>query len=665
MITDSENLEYRDVVTDTTAFFGMDSPLRKAEEHGGRKYEDRPQQREMSIQVAESLAESMNLCIEAPCGVGKSIAYLVPAILYSLKTKKPVIVSTETINLQEQLINKDIPLIKKLLDREFTACIAKGRSNYLCKRRLELVEHNDSVYLPSESMISEINRILTWVKITKDGAKSDLGFEPSAYTWQSVCCEAINCNGDKCKYFKNCFYFNSSRSLSSANVIITNHALLFSDLKMRMAVGSRLFPDYSAVIIDEAHQLENTAAKQLGTELSENSIYDMLRRLFNPDSSRGLLICKGKEVQLIKNIIVPTFDLTKAFFNAARRFIGNTDDSTKRIREPNFVEDTITAKLKLLETKLSEYIKLQVKEEFKTELNAQLIRCNEYRQTLTESFAAPTDETVCWVEIVKKTNKESVAINSAPLNIAELLKKHLFSKGIPVVLTSATLSVGKDLSYYKKRVGFTGNEKILSSPFNYAKQVKVYVTEGISAPSEEAYESDLAKYIKKYIELTNGKAFVLFTSYSMLTRIKTLTKGFFEEKGITLLVHGEGMPRSQMIEVFKEDINSVIFGVASFWTGVDIPGEALSNVIIPKLPFQVPTDPIVEARCDRIQKEGGDSFRDYILPEAILKFKQGIGRLIRNKTDKGIIVILDKRVLTKKYGEAFLDAIPDCPRIMG
>ncbi|MEI6057294.1 MAG: DEAD/DEAH box helicase, partial [Lentisphaerota bacterium] len=257
-----ENPELKKVIENTAYFFGENSPLKNSEKQGGYKYEERPQQRDMAISVAESLASSENLCIEAPTGVGKSIAYLVPSIYYALATEKPVIITTETINLQEQLIDKDIPLIKKLFNREFKACLAMGRSNYLCRRRLDLIMSGHSnEYIPSDSLVEDLNFIIKWAKFTTTGTKSDMKYEPKIYAWQCVCSETNTCTGDKCKYYNNCFYTNACKSIAQANVIVANHAMFFSDLKMKMQGFSGIFPQYSAVIIDESHHLEDTAAK--------------------------------------------------------------------------------------------------------------------------------------------------------------------------------------------------------------------------------------------------------------------------------------------------------------------------------------------------------------------------------------------------------------------
>lgn len=667
MIMAAKNPELNEVRIQTTNFFGAETPLVDAEKHGGRKYEERPQQKEMAQYVAEALIASANLCIEAPTGVGKSFAYLIASIYYSLKKKKPVIVSTETINLQEQLINKDIPILKELMDVEFTACLAKGRSNYVCKRKLDLTTgHNQGEYLPSNSMVPEIVRISKWAETTYDGTLADLGFDPLPATWSCVCCEVVNCFGPKCKNYRSCFYWCARKQWDKANIVVTNHALFFSDLKMKMAdeLEGGILPAYCAVIIDEAHQLEMNAAKYLGVRAGENGIFNMLNKLYNSSHARGLLMKPGSEAIELRQIVTVTFDYTKTFFNSVREYMSSFNEKEKRILKPNIVEDVLTGQLGLLERKLDEYMKLQEDADYKLEIASQLVRCKEYTQALFEFIMMRAEESVYWIDIENNAQKQNVTLNYSPLDVAKILKKYLFDKEYPVILTSATLSVAQKLDFYRGRTGFSGIEKILSSPFDYANQAKVYIPKSIPDPMDAQFEPQLAEYIKKYVEKTSGKAFVLFTSYSLLSKMKEKTADYFEDKGIQLLVQGDGLSRSKMIKIFKEDIDSVIFGTTSFWMGVDVPGEALSNVIITKLPFSVPSEPLIEARLEKIQKDGKNAFMEYSLPEAVLKFKQGIGRLIRSKTDKGIIVILDRRVISKQYGKTFLNSMPPCPVIV-
>lgn len=651
-----------------TLFFGDNTPLANAEElGGGRKYENRTQQKDMAIAIAEAFSALENICVEAPTGVGKSFAYLIPAIYYAIDQSQPVIISTETINLQEQLIDKDIPLLKSLLNIEFTSALAKGRANYLCKRRLQMAtgEHQ-SEYLPSNACLPEIALIEKWSNITETGSLSDLEFDPSPSVWRNVCTEHGNCFGPKCPFFSKCFYWKARKKWEKADILVANHALFLSDLKMKIEgdIENGILPIYSALVVDEAHQLETNAGKHLGTRVTESGIKYFLNRLFNPDNGRGLLIRQGEKAIELRKLVQMTFDTVNAFFSNVRNKLIDITDSQVRIHTPYFVEDTLTGELALLEKKLRDYIKIQEDKDYKLELETQVQRCCAYKTAVFEFLSMNVEDSVFWIEEDNYGANNSYSLNYSPLNISEILSRNVFSEGAPVVLTSATLAVGKALKFYINRVGFTGRELILGSPFNYSKQAKVFITRNTPDQKHIDYIDTLSSHIKKYIAKTSGKAFVLFTSYNSLMKVKERTADFFDKNNIQLLVQGEQYNRSKMIKIFREDISSVIFGTTSFWMGVDVPGEALSNVIITKLPFSVPTEPIIEAKLDKIKESGGNPFIEYSLPEAVLKFKQGIGRLIRSSEDRGIIAILDNRVITKRYGKAFLDSIPPCPMII-
>jgi len=508
-------------------------------------------------------------------------------------------------------------------------------------------------------------KIATWAESTADGSLSSIDFSPSAPLWQSICCELGNCLKPKCKFSKKCFYWNARKSWEKADIIVANHALFLSDLKMKAEVDddeTGILPQYSGIVIDEAHQLETNAAKYLGTKIREQSIFSMLNKLFNPDNGKGLLLRKGEKCNILRQLVTTSYSNVSSFFNEVRNYIAQTGETQKRVTKPYIVEDILTGSLGAIERVLSEYIdEINNDNDYKQELDVQLQRCMGYKKAIFEFIMQNAGECVYWIEIESINRKKSISLNYSPLNVSDILKKYLFSKQIPTILTSATLSVNSNLNFYKGRVGFEGKELVLNTAFDYAKQAKVYIPRNIPEQSDKRYESVMAEHIKKYIEQTQGKAFVLFTNYSMLYSMKQLVEPFLKEKKYTLLVQGEKLKRSDMIKIFKEDINSVIFGAASFWMGVDIPGEALSNVIVTKLPSSVPSEPIIEARLEKIKAQGGSPFMDYSLPEAVLKFKQGIGRLIRSKTDTGIIAILDNRIITKQYGKAVLNSIPTCP----
>jgi ATP-dependent DNA helicase DinG len=335
-----------------------------------------------------------------------------------------------------------------------------------------------------------------------------------------------------------------------------------------------------------------------------------------------------------------------------------------RLRKPDFVTDILSEKIGRFEHMLKEYTSELVDkddDDLKQELNSMLQRCEYYRLAISDFVSMRLEDHVYWIERSIR-NDMNIQLYAAPLNVNEVLQALLFKKDKPVVVTSATLSVAGKLEYYTRRIGFTnGGELVLDTPFDFQSQVRIYIPKQMPLPEEEGYLDAACDEIENYIRLTHGKAFVLFTSYDTMKKTAEKLRFFFENIGVTLLIQGEGKSRTTMLNEFKQDINSVIFGVSSFWMGVDVPGEALSNVIITKLPFAVPSHPLVQARTEKLEKEGGRSFMDYQLPEAVLRFRQGVGRLIRKKTDKGIIVILDRRVIAKRYGKIFLDSIPKCP----
>lgn len=647
----------------TKEFFGKNSPLIKAFKHGGPQYELRPQQVEMAHCVAECFQGKHNLCIEAPTGVGKSFAYLVPAVYYSQQSDYPVIISTETISLQEQLISKDIPLLAKLMEVDFSAVIAKGRGNYLCRRRLSMTLGNHGQdYLPMESLRPQVEDIAVLAENMQHGTRTDFDFEINNRVWESICCEMGNCTGPKCSFYKRCFYWRERRAWEKADIIIANHALLFTDLKIKTNENAdfSLLPPYGAVIFDEAHLLEDCAANHLGLRIASIGLKFLLNKLYNAERQHGVLMRSGEDCLEMRAVVAETHTASDKFFKAIDNAMSEKRKEELRIFEPGFVKDSISVPMGNLEKLLRDYIRIQEDENFKQELNSLLQKCSGYHSEIFDFVNMERSEHVYWIE--KKENRGNITLNAAPLNVNVLLQDLLFTKEFPVVLTSATLSVDGKLDYYRERTGFmNGAEISLGSPFDYSKQVQVYASRKIPLPSEDSYEDAIKEQVRYFINATHGKAFVLFTSYYLLQKMADALRDFFDDKGIKLMVQGEGKNRTAMLNEFKNDTNSVIFGTSSFWMGVDVPGESLSNVIITKLPFSVPTHPLVQARAEKIEKNGKSSFMHYQLPEAILKFKQGTGRLIRSKQDTGIIVILDSRVLNKHYGRMFINSIPECP----
>ncbi len=649
-----------EILDRTEKFFLAESPLVEAEKYGGRAYEYRPQQAEMARRTAEALVGHHNLCVEAPTGIGKSFAYLVPLIYYSQTQSKPALISTETINLQEQLIDKDIPILAKLTGIKFKAALAKGRSNYLCLRRLTMAsgDHQDEL-IPLASLVMDVQRIAKWADVTTDGNRDDMDLRLDPSSWGYVCCEAGNCAGPRCDFFKSCFYWRARLEWEKADIIIANHALFFTDLKMKQDenLETTLLPPYCAVVIDESHTLENNAAEYLGLRVNSAGLHSFLNRLFNPENGKGLLVKSGTEAMELRSMIADIKRDAAVFFNMAERFLLEKQDSVRRFRQPSLIPDLLSLPLGKMRNKLTEFIKTLEDKDFKTELESQLMRCDAFIDGINDFTQMTYPEHVYWIE----EDKVGVSLRAAPLNIAAILETILFAKTFPVILTSATLTVKNSFDYYRSRVGYSrGAELRLDSPFS-ASQVKLFISRTMPEPTDYKYKDALLQEIPKFLMMTHGKAFVLFTSYQLLKHCAENLKDFFEDKNITLLTQGDSMTRSSMLKEFKNDINSVIFGTDSFWTGVDVPGEALSNVIVTKFPFAVPSHPLIEARCEKIEATGTNAFMGYSLPEAVLKFRQGVGRLIRSKHDTGIIVILDRRVSSKRYGQYFLDSIPPYP----
>ena len=653
---------------ETVAFFSDDGPLKKLAEIGGRSYEPRPQQAVMANEIASAFEKGRNLCVEAPTGVGKSFAYLIPAIYAALSMKKPVLITTETLNLQEQLVYKDLPLLAKLLNLDLKFVLAKGRGNYVCKRRLLLARggHRDD-YLPSGDMLSAVERLADWADKTEDGSKYDIDFPVDNELWACVCSEAANCSGPSCKFFRNCFYWKARRSWEDADIVVANHALFFIDLKIRALEQQEAspLPNYGAVVFDEAHTLEDSAASHLGLSLRSGALRYFLNRLYNPATGKGLLLRAGEASLQLRATIAKVQDAATEYFLQFQEAVRDRKDSVLRIVKPGRFSDNLSAQLGEVAKMLREYIAEQTDADFRTELQSMHERCLCFQEEIAGFTEMAWNEHVYWAEgkLSSVSRTQMIELDAAPLNVAALLHNILFNGKKSVILTSATLAVNGSLDYFFNRVGFGNGEGIvLDSPFDYAKQVKLYLPRSMPMPTDEEYYGAVCDEIIRFLKFTNGRAFVLFTSYGMLRTCAEELKDEIRDLGLNLLVHGGELSRSAMLEQFKtSSVPSVLFGAASFWTGVDVPGDALSNVVITKLPFAVPSHPLIEARLERIRLSGGEPFRDYSIPDAVLKFRQGVGRLIRSKTDTGIVVVLDRRIVTKSYGSRFLDSIPPCP----
>jgi len=604
------------------------------------------------MKVAQALAESNHLAVEAGTGVGKSYGYLIPAVLHALVNKKRVIVSTHTINLQEQLLEKDIPYVQQVLKKlhdenlltklrmqvpeeersrvneedllSFKAVLVKGRANYLCPHRLwRAVRETKSLFVDSEQ--SELLRIAEWAHQTKDGTLSTLNPQPDQKVWAEVCSERGLCSPKLCESDgETCFFQQTRRQMRTADLLVANHHLLFTELGIREDIedekGERtgiILPPFDNVIHDEAHTMEATASEHIGIGLTLAGVRRWLHRLANPKTKKGLLVVAG-ETRLIAGV-EKLLRLTEAFFSAVERFAfldegrsvptaiqPATDptersslreqSNTSRIRGPDVVPDILTEPIRELLAAVAELIKTKSDEALREELLEWQRRGHEIREQLQGFLGQSSEGHVYWIERsgIRQTNIE---LRAAPVNVAPYLRQMLFDPHESVIMTSATLTVGGQFDYFLKRVGGESADRLqLGSPFDFQSQMKIFIPKAMPDPRDEEYQNALIRWLQHFISKTHGKALVLFTSHRLLKEAAAQMEDFFEELGVTCYVQGGGTPRSVLLRQFKDEISSVLFGTESFWQGVDVPGESLSNVIITRLPFAVPDHPLTEAR---------------------------------------------------------------------
>ncbi len=682
---------------DIENYFAKDGIL--AKEIKGFEY--RQEQEEMAQYIQDAINEDRKIIVEAGTGTGKTLAYLIPSIKWAVTNKKKVIIATNTINLQEQLLLKDIPLAKSIIKDEFSYVLVKGRNNYVCKRLFNELVLGKSIDIETFSMEAreQIEYILKWGNKTKTGDKAELPFEVYPDVWELVQSTTELCLGKKCPYRKECFYMKTRMEKMEADILISNHHVFFADLNVRAETDFDseylILPRYDMVIFDEAHNVESVARSYFSVEVSKISFTRLLNRIYQKKNKKKkeksalirvedtvdeknledseqyiyLLNTLKEEISILQNIGDEYFDEIRKIYET------NTEAPIKKslnnfeMTKSRFLEN-LREKKDIFQSKLADFLNLMMSfnnviDEEKDK-NPEVINFNNHLKMFKayiDSFkfinSFEDDNYIYWLDINSK--RTNVILTATPLNIAQKLSTVLFDNLDRLVFASATIVVNGNFDYFKKSLGLDEEdciEAIIKSPFDYDEQMSVYIPSDIQdSENINAFVSDASKFILNILLKTNGKAFILFTSYTMLNQIYYSISKKLKDKGFEVFLHGD-KPRSQIIKEFKEAENPILFGTTSFWEGVDVQGENLSNVIITKLPFLVPTDPVVSAISKKIEEDGGNSFKDFQLPEAIIKFKQGVGRLIRKKTDSGNIFILDNRILKKRYGSLFINALP-------
>ncbi len=595
----------------------------------------REQQQEMAERVAEAIKKGNHLIAEAGTGTGKTFAYLVPALMSQSK----VLISTGTKNLQDQLFHKDLPIVSKALAVPATVALLKGRANYLCLHRLDLAEYEGRFRTPE--MANSVIKIREWSVHTSSGDIAEMSsIAEEDLIWSSVTSTSDNCLGSNCDYFDNCHVIDARRQAQAADVVVINHHLLFADMMLRDDGFTELLPQADAIIVDEAHQLAEVASSFFGESISGNQLIELAR-----DSEAEYLTEINEDPNFIRIASVLqklSKDLRLAFGVEQRRA-----DWQSVAHENEFKKSVLAVaeQLKELEKQLTPLA------ERSKGLENCYQRCVELRSRFTRLTTDVPEDHVHWFE----THRRSFTLHITPFDISEIFHSKMETMKVVWMFTSATLTVANNFDHFKKRLGIeTDNTAVWDSPFDYSKQAVMYVPESLPDPTAPEYNEAVVEKALPVIEACQGGVFFLFTSHKALQQAADLLE---PELDVPLMVQGD-KPRDVLLSEFRHHGNAVLLGTSSFWEGVDVRGEALTCVIIDKLPFASPGDPVLKARIDNMRKNGGNPFIDYQLPTAVITLKQGAGRLIRDVSDRGVLMLCDPRLITKSYGKIFLDSLP-------
>jgi len=613
--------------------FGRDGLLSQALSD----YENRTMQETMAKEVETAIGEGRASIIEAGTGTGKTLAYLIPAVLSQKKT----IISTGTKTLQDQLLEQDIPFLHKHLPQSFRAVCMKGRANYLCLYRFHRAIEQPDLFFGNEGSLTEA--LVDWARQSASGDKAEIVWLPDDFAgWEQVSARGDQCLGQKCAKFDQCFLTLLRQQAATAEIVVVNHHLFFADLAIRAGGFGQVIPPYEVVIFDEAHLLEETASNYFSIQVSSYRLFELLR-----DISWEMTAARSREDSLAGSL--------QSLGKLTSQFFEGIPFSDKRLR---FQPQTFSREFHQRWSELSQTLQQLISQLFsQQDLSEGLSSCHrraeEIHQALELMMQQSDPDYVYWYE----TRGRGKFLWASPVQVAPILQENLFQREKPYIFTSATLAVGNDLGFFKSRLGLSPETSglILDTPFSYRDQTVIYLPKHLPAPNSPDFIRAVTEEVESILDETGGRAFILFTSHRNLREVHSRLSSL---KRFTLLVQGE-LPKAALLKRFRDDTSSVLLGTASFWQGVDMPGETLSCVIIDKLPFAAPDDPLVAARLEKIAEGGGNPFWDYQVPSAVLALRQGLGRLIRRATDRGILAVLDSRLFKRSYGKLFLASLPD------